>query len=126
MLIAAAAGQPAIKEQALALLATPYHEFVYSPLLRLEVLLLPKFNKRHLEVRFYEEYFAAATCYGSLDRIFEIAEKEAYRHGIAVLDATHVATAHLTHCDALITLEKETKPLYRTKLVPVRRLVSRA
>ena len=84
---------------------------------------MPKFNRRLLEVKFYEEYFNAAICFGTLDRIFEIGEKEAFEHGISVLDAMHIAAAHLAGCDALITLEKETKPMYRTKLIPVRRLV---
>jgi hypothetical protein len=83
------------------------------------VLLNAKFNKRDLEVKFYESYFGSAECYGNLDRIFEIGHKESLRYGIKVVDAMHVASAHLTHCEALVTGEKTTTPMFRTKLVNV-------
>jgi hypothetical protein len=104
-------------------LVDPGFDFVYSPFLRLEVLLLPRYHRRSLEIKFYEEYFKSAQCFGDLNRIFEIGQKEAFKHGIKVMDAMHVATAHLTHCAALVTLEKPTTPMYRTTLVTVHRLV---
>jgi hypothetical protein len=39
--------------------------------------------------------------------------------GIAVIDALHVAAAHLSRCAALVTTEKPTKPIFRTSLVRV-------
>lgn len=86
-------------------------------------MLLPRYNQRPLEVKFYEEYFKSAQCFGDLNRIFEIGEKEAFKNGIKVLDAMHVATAHLTRCTALVTLERPTAPMYRSGLVKVHRLI---
>ena len=57
--------------------------------------------------------------YGDLDRTFQIGAQDAKRHGIPVVDALHIAAANLSRCVALITAEKPTKPLFRTKLVRV-------
>jgi len=35
------------------------------------------------------------------------------------MDAFHVAAAHLAETDELVTLERESKPLYRSSLVRV-------
>jgi hypothetical protein len=51
--------------------------------------------------------------------MFETGGREAVRHGIAVVDALHVAAAHLSRCVALVTTEKPTKPMFRTGLVKV-------
>lgn len=87
--------------------------------MRLEVVPHATFNKQYAEVRFYEEYFRAADCYGDLDRMFEIGSREAERHGIPVMDALHVAAAHLARCRFLYTTEGTTKPMFRTKIVRV-------
>jgi hypothetical protein len=51
--------------------------------------------------------------------MFEIGEKDAMRHGIPVMDALHVSAANLSKCKVLVTSERPTKPLFRTKLVRV-------
>lgn len=51
--------------------------------------------------------------------MFEIGEREATTHGISVIDALHIAAANLARCKLLITTEKPTKPMFRTKLVRV-------
>ncbi|MEX2263090.1 MAG: hypothetical protein WD696_14135 [Bryobacteraceae bacterium] len=76
-------------------------------------------EKSQLEIEFYNTYFASATCFGNLDRIFEIGEREARKHGIPVMDAMHIAAANLSRCEVLVTGEKPTKPMYRTRLVTV-------
>jgi hypothetical protein len=85
----------------------------------MEVLIQPTYHRRTLEVSFYNTYFRAATCFGQLDRMFEIGSKEAMKHGITVADALHIATAHLSNCVALVTAEQPTKPMFRTTLVDV-------
>ena len=77
-------------------------------------------NQSRDELAFYGAYFEHATCYGDLNRMYEIAEREAILHGIAVVDAFHLAAAHLTR-SILITGEKITKPMFRTRIVRVRR-----
>jgi hypothetical protein len=119
VLIAAVSGTQQLKSKALTLLADPGHTFVYDPFLKLEVLLLPTFNRREIEIQFHEAYFKSATCFGDLNRMFEIGQREAYLHGIAVLDAMHVATTHLMRCDALVTLEIPSKPMFRSNIAKV-------
>jgi len=119
VLIGAFKGEPEIREGAFAILSNPNLEFWYSPLLKLEVTLQPTHHKQTVELAFYEEYFRNANCYGDLNRVFEIGNKESLRHGISVVDALHVAAANLSRCVALFTTEKPTKPIFRTKLVTV-------
>jgi len=119
VLIAAFKGEPEVREAAYAVLSIPNLEFWYSPLLQLEVTLQPTYHKQKAELEFYEEYFQHASCYGELDRMFAVGGPEAMKHGISVVDALHVAAANLSRCKALITTEKPTKPLFRTRLVQV-------
>lgn len=93
--------------------------FGIAPLIKLEVILQPTHRKQTVELQFYEEYFKHANCWGTLDRMFEIASPEAMKHGISVMDALHIAAANLARCKLLITTEKPTKPMFRTKLVRV-------
>ena len=123
MLINAFRGEPDLRNPALALLSISTIKFYYGPLLKLEAILQPTLERRRDELEFYEEYFKWAHIFGNLDRVYEIAEKEALRHGIKVLDAMHVAAAHLSRCDVLITAEKPEKPIFRTKIVNVARLL---
>jgi len=119
VLITAFRGKPKMRESALAVLENPDYEFWYSPLLRLELILQPAHEGRSLELEFFKEYFKVAGCYGDLNRMFEIGEPDAMKHGITVLDALHVAAAHLAKCELLVTSEGPTKPMFRTKLVKV-------
>jgi len=119
VLIAAFQGEPKLRACAQAFLDETRFEFIYNPLLRMEVLIQPTHQGHALEVSFYNTYFRNATCWGHLDRMFEIGGEEAMKHGIAVTDALHIATAHISKCVALVTAEKPTKPMFRTSLVKV-------
>jgi len=110
---------PQIRERALRVLSEPSFEFWYSPLLKLEVILHPTHQRRKLELAFYEEYFTHASCYGDLNRTYEIGGREAMKHGIPVVDALHVAAANLAKCKVLPTAEGITKPIFRTRIVEV-------
>lgn len=101
------------------MLSHPVLEFWYSPLLKLEVTLKPTREKRNPELEFYETYFGAAVCFGDLNEIFRLGEKEALRNGIAVMDAMHIAAANLCRCEYLFTSEEPTRPIFRTQLVKV-------
>jgi predicted nucleic acid-binding protein len=122
VLIGAFRGEPDVREGALALLSFPHLEFWYSPLLKLEVTLQAAYHKQSDELDFYAEYFRHATCFGQFDRMFEIGEPDAVRHGITVVDALHVAAANLSRCRVLFTTEKVTSPLFRTQLIKVVRV----
>ena len=119
VLIAAFQGERQLRECALAILSEPLFEFVYDPLLKMEVMIQPTYQRHTLELAFYNEYFNHAKCFGNLNQMFEIGGREAMKHGIAVVDALHVAAAHLARCAVLVTAEKPTKPMFRTKLIRV-------
>lgn len=119
ILIAAIRGEHYLRECALAVLSEPNLEFWYSPLLQLEATLQPAHHKRELELAFLDEYFKSANCMGNLNNIYAVAYPDAAKHGIGVLDACHVAAAHLAKCQLLVTLERPNKPMFRTDLVRV-------
>lgn len=54
-----------------------------------------------------------------VERIVEIAIQESEKHGIAAMDALHIASAHLGEAQVLYTSERGTKPMHRTSLVRV-------
>lgn len=47
------------------ILSEPNIEFWYSPLLKLETILLPSHYRNKSELAFYDEYFKHAQCYGT-------------------------------------------------------------
>jgi hypothetical protein len=118
-LINAFRGEPTLREKCLQIIGNPARVFHYSPFLELEVTIQATHHHQTLEMEFYREYFANATCYGDLNRLFEIAREEVSRHGIPILDAMHIACANLTRCEVLVTTEKRTKPIFRTQLTRV-------
>ena len=115
VLIAAFQGEGQLRERALAVLSLPLVEFWYNPLLRMEVTIQPAYQRHSSELAFYNTYFSNATCYGNLNQMFELGYAEGMKHGIAVVDALHVATAHLAKCAVLATAERDTKPMFRTQ-----------
>jgi hypothetical protein len=82
-------------------------------------MLHPTHHRDKLEMAFHSEYFKHATIYGELNRVFEIGEPEAMKHGIPVMDAMHIAAANLARCEILLTTETVNKPIFRTQLVRV-------
>lgn len=82
-------------------------------------MLHPTHHHDHFEMAFHSEYFKHAKIYGDLNRIFEIGEPEAMKHGIPVMDALHIAAANLARCEILLTTESLTKPIFRTTLIAV-------
>jgi hypothetical protein len=88
-----------------------------QPLPGLEVTLLPTYHERASELAFYAEYFRAAECFDHLNRIFELAGREARANGIKVMDALHIAAASLAGCDRFVTWERRSSPLFRTRSV---------
>jgi len=119
VLIAAAVGRDRLRRRALRVIENPDRWFYYSPFVALEVLPKAVYHGNTDEAEFYRTYFREATCFGDLDRIYEIASVEAERSGMAAMDALHTAAAHLAKCEQLVATENPRKPLFRTKLVKV-------
>ena len=83
---------------------------------------MPKavYHRNTSEIEFYRTYFDNVRIWISdVERIVEIAIQESERHGIAAMDAMHIASAHLGEAEVLYTSERKTKPMHRTSLVRV-------
>ena len=122
VLIAAARGNGKLAERALGVLAdTTSREFVCSDYIKLEVIPKPTYFGRLAEVKFYEEFFAGVSTWlpFSVDHL-DPAFQEACAAGLSAMDAIHVVVAVRSGCEEIVTSEKATSAIHRTKLIPVR------
>ena len=108
-------------EAALAVMEDPQREFYTSQLVKLELLPKPAFFKQRAEIEFYQTHFRAAKGEEPLSReLGEVAEELARRHGIAAVDALHLAAAIRQGADEFITAEKPGKPMFRVRGIAVK------
>jgi predicted nucleic acid-binding protein len=120
VLIAAARGGNAQAARAMEILDDPDREFAASPFLRLEVLPQALFNKREPEVKFYEAFFASVQHWVTdLNAVTDIAMREASANGIHAVDALHIAAAITAGASELITAEKRSRSIHRTRAIKV-------
>ena len=119
VLITAYNARRGVEVEAAQVLGDKNRVFLSSPFIRHEVCPKALFNKRHLEFRFYREYFQRATMFNDVRLILERAGREAARSGVGAMDSLHLAAAHLLSADEFITTEKPRKSIYRTSLVKV-------
>jgi len=125
VLIAAYGGRSPERDLALKIINDPSDWFIVSAFLYLETLPKAVHSKRLAEVTFYNNYFDNAFLWvNDLESIVRIARDESEQHGLAAMDALHVAAAHLGKAEVLLTLERKTKPMYRSTLVRVAYLES--
>jgi predicted nucleic acid-binding protein len=115
VLITAQAGKADLAERAFSIIGDSSRTFAASIFLKLE--LLP--NSRGKQLEFYEEYFGqVGVMADDLRKITQSALVEGRAHGVAALDALHLAAAASVGAE-LITFERPTKPLFRSSLVKV-------
>jgi len=121
VLIAAARGAGKLAQRALAIIGdTASREFVCSDYVKLETIPKPTYFGRTAEVSFYEAYFSTTVAWQNFDAAaMESAFEEACRSGLSSVDAIHVVVATLHGCDELVTSEKPTSPINRTKLIRI-------
>lgn len=121
VLIAAARGSGRLAEKAIGVLTdTAAREFVCSEYVRLEVVPKPTYLGRAAEVKFYEEFFATVSEWLPFDiHCMQRALVEACSSGLSAMDAIHVVAAAESECQEIVTSEKPTKPMHRTKLISV-------
>jgi predicted nucleic acid-binding protein len=125
LIAAARAEKDELAATATSFLNDPLREYVTSHFVRLEVLPKAKYHSETAEVTFYETFFA-----NSYERIepskalLEFALKHACATGISGIDALHIACAVFSNAEELITAEKRTKPIHRTKLIKVVSIVA--
>lgn len=87
---------------------------------RLELLPKAVYHQNRTEVAFYEEFFARVSAWAEpVERVVEMAEREAARHGLSALDALHVAAAILLGAEEFVTTEGSNKPLHRVTRITV-------
>jgi predicted nucleic acid-binding protein len=121
VLIAATRATGTVAERALEILDDPNRTFASSEYVRLEVLPKAVFFNRSAETRFYEEFFAGVAAWARpTEELLAQAFNEACAHGLAGMDALHVAAAASLGADELVTVEGVNKPIHRTSLVRVR------
>jgi predicted nucleic acid-binding protein len=120
VLIAALRGIPEVSAQARAVLYDPDREFVSSIFLRLEVLPKAIYNKKTIEVQFYETFFSGvAEWITSFDQVVEDAYNQASSFGLGALDSLHVAAALALGAAEIVTTESVTKPLHRITSIKI-------
>lgn len=120
VLIAAAVGTDEISRLALEVLDDPERSFASSEFIRLETLPKATFNRRGAERQFYTAFFDAVAKWAEVDKaLVRTALDEACNIGSSAMDALHLAAIHQVKADEMVTAEKSTKPLLRSKLVRV-------
>ena len=120
VLISAARGMGKEAEQALQIMRDPNREFASSKFLKLEVLPKAIFNKRDLEVAFYEVYFESVAHWAvKTDKLVEESYRQAADFGLGAMDGLHIAAALETQSSEFITSEKPSKSIHRTSSISV-------
>lgn len=121
VLIAASRGKGILGERALEIISdTASRVFVSSEYVKFETVPKPTYFGRTAEIRFYEEFFSTVATWLPFDKShLKAAFAEACESGLSSVDAIHVVLASLTGCDELVTSEKPTSAIHRTKKVRV-------
>ncbi len=117
LLIAAFKGEGELGRRALSVLDDPERSLVVSDAVRLEAMPKARYHKQQEEVAFYEAVFSQAENIAwdgtALQNALVIAES----HGVAAMDAIHVAHATLAGVAEFVSAEKPTKPMFRVQTV---------
>lgn len=120
VLIYAAKGTTDAAALALPFLGDKNREFVTSDYVKLEVLPKSIWSKNTAETAFYEGFYRLNTrTIPTSEPLLDLAMEEACKLGLNALDAIHVACAVFGGAQEIVTSEKATKPMHRTKLVKV-------
>lgn len=119
LLLAAWLGKDAIWLRAMEILDDPDRELIVSDAVWLEVIPKPCYHNNQEEIDFYTEVFAHADYIKwNIETLYH-AHKLARLHGIAAMDAVHLATAIDALAEEFITAEKSTKPMFRVQGINV-------
>ena len=83
---------------------------------------LPKaiYNQRQAETAFYERFFRGVRHWAVVSQtLLNSARAVATDHGLAAMDALHVAAAGALGVAQFVTSEKKEKPLFRVASLPI-------
>ena len=120
VLIYGARGSDEAAKLALPFLQAAGRRFVTSDYVRLEVLPKAIFHKNTAEMEFYEGFFRLNSwVVPTSTELVKLAIEEACANGLNGMDALHIAAAVFGGAEELITSERSTKPIHRTKRLRV-------
>lgn len=119
VLLAAFRGEPDLSARALEVLDDPERSLIVSDAVRLETLPKAHYHREMDEVQFLQEIFSVAENVSWNCDVLENAFELAKDHGIAAMDAIHVANAMAAGADELVTSEGDTKPMFRVQSIRV-------
>ena len=117
LLIAAFKGEGELGRRALSVLDDPDRLLVVSDAVRLEAVPKARFHKQHEEVELYEAVFSQAENIAWDSAALQHALVIAENHGVAAMDAIHVAHAASAGVTEFISAEKPTKPMFRVQTI---------
>jgi predicted nucleic acid-binding protein len=120
LLIAAFKGERELAQRALSVLDDPERALVVSDAVRLEALPKARYHRYQEEETFYETVFSQAENIAWDGLALQQAQSIAENHGIAAMDAIHVAHAVAAGVDEFISAEKPTKPMFRVQTIAMR------
>ena len=120
LLLAAFKGEGELGRLALSVLDDPERVLVVSDPVRLEALPKARYHKQQQEVEFYEAVFSQAENIAWDESALRQAHTIAERHGVAAMDAIHVAHALAAGVDEFVSAEKPSKPLFRVQTIAMR------
>lgn len=113
VLLAANRAEEPLRFAARRLLRDPRYTFLTSPFVYLEVVPKARFFQRLLEREIYEIFFQQAHWQRDTQQIVTRGLAVAEQFGLGAMDALHVAAAQLLGADAVITVEKPGRAIYR-------------
>ncbi|WP_414561712.1 MULTISPECIES: type II toxin-antitoxin system VapC family toxin [unclassified Anabaena] len=120
VLVTAARGVGEDSEKALEVLADLNREFASSEFIKMEVMPKAIYNRKTAEAEFYESFFSAVTYWANdIEEVIQDAYNIACQHGLAAMDALHIAAALSTGAEEFLTTEKKTKPMFRISSINV-------
>jgi predicted nucleic acid-binding protein len=95
-------------------------DFLTSDTVKLELLPKPTFEKRRVELEFYNAYFGITEATEPIStELGDAASALAKKYGLAAMDALHLASAIRLRADEFITSELPGKPMFRVKELKV-------
>lgn len=109
-----------LHNRAVSVLQDETREFFTSDAVKLELLPKPAFEKRPLEAQFFNQYFdITSACEPLSSDLGNEALALAKKHGLAAMDALHLASAIRQDADEFITSELPGKPMFRVTGIKV-------
>lgn len=120
LLIAAFKGEEELAKKALSVLDDPQRRLVVSDAVRLEALPKARYHQQEQEVAFYETVFSRAENIAWDASALRQAHTLAETHGVAAMDAIHLAHAIEAGVDEFVSAEKPSKPMFRVPSLVMR------